>query len=534
MKKSIVILVAMALVLMTNTTAVLAEGTVDLGQNQALLAETELFVDILYPNAEAISWIGTGSVTIFTPADELLGVISSGGTIVPLVSGPHRVELGQRQDSLWDLTVSGAAPGYGRLYSIEWLLDGGGYSPVGSFNDSLYALVPGGGAGFDGVIELKFEGASGFIQAIAGNRTGVDGQGTRSVSNNEGSFSPEIPLYLNPPETAHYEVKQPNVTAFTVTTNGPADYEFSFTTDVEGVFQVIVDRNQDSIFDLSSDDDVTLIGATSVGANLIPWDGMDALGDPMAPGFYDVMVRVTTGQFHLITDDLETVFEGLRMFEVSEARVPSGLAMYWNDAEVQANAVLMPNAELGLESSGFAGIDSGLFINPADANLNARAWGNFFDGGKGNNALLDTYTWLRESSTRFEEIEIVPDKILVDIDIKLGSDPNCINSESRGKIAVAILGSDTFDVTGIDAITIELDDDEDPATPGVIRDRSSYKDVNSDGVLDVVLHFSSRELNNAGLLGDGYTLYITGNLSDGMPIIGSDVIYLAGGPNCFD
>ena len=58
--------------------------------------------------------------------------------------------------------------------------------------------------------------------------------------------------------------------------------------------------------------------------------------------------------------------------------------------------------------------------------------------------------------------------------------------------------------------------------------------MNGDAQPDLVLQFSTVALNTAGLLTDGNTLNITGALTDGTKIQGSDVIFLAGGPNCFD
>ena len=121
----------------------------------------------------------------------------------------------------------------------------------------------------------------------------------------------------------------------------------------------------------------------------------------------------------------------------------------------------------------------------------------------------------------------------VTVDIKPGSDPNCIKATSRGRIPVAILGN-SVDITAIDAGTIEIDDDDDAATPGVAPIRASFKDVDGDSATDLVLHFRTPALNAAGLLVDGNELFVTGVLTDGTPIAGSDTIFLAGGPNCFD
>lgn len=116
--------------------------------------------------------------------------------------------------------------------------------------------------------------------------------------------------------------------------------------------------------------------------------------------------------------------------------------------------------------------------------------------------------------------------LFVAVDIKPGSDPNCINPNSKGSLAVAILCGDAYDVNNIDPSTIELD--------GILPLRWSLnKDVNGDGCNDLVFHFSTRELDAADLLVEDKILTITGELLDGRPISGSDIINLAGGLNCF-
>jgi hypothetical protein len=123
----------------------------------------------------------------------------------------------------------------------------------------------------------------------------------------------------------------------------------------------------------------------------------------------------------------------------------------------------------------------------------------------------------------------------VAIDIKPGSDPNCVNEDSRGRIPVAILSESVIDLNDIDVSTVKIDDDMDPGTAGVSWVRWSLnKNVSGDLVPDLVLHFSTVGMKVAGLLVDDITLYITGELTGGTAILGSDVINLAGGDYCFD
>lgn len=125
----------------------------------------------------------------------------------------------------------------------------------------------------------------------------------------------------------------------------------------------------------------------------------------------------------------------------------------------------------------------------------------------------------------------------VTIDVKPGSDPNCVNEDSGGRIPVAILSESGIDLNDIDVSTVEIDDDMDPGTAGVAWVRWSLdKNVSGDGVPDLVLHFSTADMQAAGLLVDDMALYITGELTDGYgtAILGSDDVNLAGGDYCFD
>ena len=144
----------------------------------------------------------------------------------------------------------------------------------------------------------------------------------------------------------------------------------------------------------------------------------------------------------------------------------------------------------------------------------------------------ETYPFLRP----------VPELMMVDIDIKPGSCPNPLNVRGRGLLPVAILGSEDFDVSTIDAPSIRLD--------GVPPIRSSFEDVATpladgnecectaegpDGYTDLTLKFKTQEIveeliNAPGELVDGQTLLLTltGALSDDTLIEGADCVLLVG------
>lgn len=59
----------------------------------------------------------------------------------------------------------------------------------------------------------------------------------------------------------------------------------------------------------------------------------------------------------------------------------------------------------------------------------------------------------------------------VEIDIKPGSDSNSVNLNSNGRIAVAILSTDEFDATQVDASTVVF--------AGALAVRSGLEDVDN-------------------------------------------------------
>jgi polyhydroxybutyrate depolymerase len=77
--------------------------------------------------------------------------------------------------------------------------------------------------------------------------------------------------------------------------------------------------------------------------------------------------------------------------------------------------------------------------------------------------------------------------IEVNIDIKPGSDPNAINPASMGVISVAIMTTEDFDATEVDAETARFG----PDLAGPVR--YSFEDVDYDGDLDMVLKFQTQE-----------------------------------------
>jgi hypothetical protein len=62
--------------------------------------------------------------------------------------------------------------------------------------------------------------------------------------------------------------------------------------------------------------------------------------------------------------------------------------------------------------------------------------------------------------------------------------------------------------------------------------RWTLEDANLDGMEDLVLHFSTPELDSASVLVEGRQLTLTGKLMDGIDFEGYATVHLAGGPDC--
>ncbi len=112
----------------------------------------------------------------------------------------------------------------------------------------------------------------------------------------------------------------------------------------------------------------------------------------------------------------------------------------------------------------------------------------------------------------------------VEIDIKPASDTNTINPFSRGVIAVAILGSATFDVGDLDLGKLAFG----PAGAAPAFDLTnplvywlSHWDVNGDGRKDLLSSYRTAETGIA--MGDTEAC-LTGETLDGKPFEGCDVV----------
>jgi hypothetical protein len=128
------------------------------------------------------------------------------------------------------------------------------------------------------------------------------------------------------------------------------------------------------------------------------------------------------------------------------------------------------------------------------------------------------------------------------IDIKPGRGANVVNAMSKGVLQVAILGTNDFNVEEVDVDTILfgdpllIDNGGTAVSPlsyahkrrnGFGPESKLYRDVSGDGLLDLVLKFSTADLvGNEALGPDTVEGLLSGALNDGTLFEGTDAIWI--------
>lgn len=133
-----------------------------------------------------------------------------------------------------------------------------------------------------------------------------------------------------------------------------------------------------------------------------------------------------------------------------------------------------------------------------------------WDGSGGGNGSGDVYA---QRISKVGQRAASCGVISVSIDIKPGSYPNSINLGSKGVVPVAVLATDSFDASTIDAGTVLF--------AGAKAVNNSLEDVNGDGRLDMVFHFNTQELQ---LTSSSTSATLTGKTLDGRDIQGEDSV----------
>jgi hypothetical protein len=183
--------------------------------------------------------------------------------------------------------------------------------------------------------------------------------------------------------------------------------------------------------------------------------------------------------------------------------------------------------------------------------------------GEYDDAMGETVTWsvcdlgvhvvglkVTNSFNESDEVDTVVNVVApppgVALDVKPESCPNPLNTKDKGWLPMAILGTEDFDVTQVDPVSLHLEHLtgvapvtwalEDVATPyePYLGKADAYEctEAGPDGYLDLTLKFDAQEVVAAlGELSDGdvMVLHIGGTLKEaygGTAIVGEDVVWI--------
>jgi hypothetical protein len=483
------LVVALALICAAATQRARAEGSAELDardddtvhdeHDQRLRPDTPLQVDILNPGGdlERICWNGDGDLDVFLagddPDDDSAWIeLTPGNCTAALTEAgvyPLRVLEAQGLGTEWDIRVCGTTGDclgdddnerLGRLWSSAWHFTTGLFAEARSINASVYAVVPGGAADRDAVIEMSMDGVSGqdyrlFANSVGPRTSGGDRVG-RSTLEADHEVEPEFPIYLNPPEAAGYDWLEPVVSAVDVTPScgsgvvqDSSPGSIGFRSNVEGQYVVICDLDEDGIFDFASDDDFSSFGSASIGENSAEWDGSTNGGQNVEPGDYACVIRLNVGEFHFLAEDIETSFPGFRMYRLDADRsTRTPIRMFWDDGAVPTDPQSMPNAEASPAAPEPDGLDPGSIDDAASAFYfdasgapqgNARGWGQFDPDSKGNNAFIDTFAAADSATSAPIMVPVVSadgdsddDGLMNGRECTLGADPEDADTDGDG------------------------------------------------------------------------------------------------------
>ncbi len=213
---------------------------------------------------------------------------------------------------------------------------------------------------------------------------------------------------------------------------------------------------------------------------------------------------------------------------------PQGIAFGPDDnlyvASSRTDEVLRYNGQTGAFIDAFVTAGSGGLDNPEDqiifgpdglAYVSSHQTDNVlrYDGQTG--AFVDVFaSGPQLDAPTYMLVVLEPGPISLTIDIRPGNDINPVNLKSNGVLPVAILGAEDFDVALIDLESLIMAGSS-PKPRGKSNNIGSFRDVNGDSIIDLVLNFDLSELDAEPSVAE---LALLGLLQDGTEFEGTDSI----------
>ncbi len=322
-----------------------------------------------------------------------------------------------------------------------------------------------------------------------------------------------------------------------ILTNGAQGWE-SFEIDGEVYLAVANHYNDSKIYRWDGTSFALLQDIPTNAAN--DWESFKIAGET-----YLVVANYHNGSTHN-TDSRIYKWNGTSFVEIQA--IPTNAARDWESFKIAGETYLVvanyyDDSTYNLPSRIYKWDDEfSLFVWEQDIfTSGAQGWESFKIDGKTYLAVAIYH----DNYNRYVDSMIYRVSVLeVTIDIKPGSCPNPLNVKSKGVLPLAILGTESFDVTQIDPASVKLEDVPplrwayvDVATPFVpsLGKEDCLEDCNElcgDGYEDLILNFNRQEIVAAlGEVIDGECIVvtITGNLLEqfnGTPIVGEDVLLI--------
>ncbi|MEM7572287.1 MAG: gliding motility-associated C-terminal domain-containing protein [Bacteroidota bacterium] len=441
----------------------------------------------------------TANVVNFDDAE--FGVYDPDFTFTPAETGNYYIEFLNVQGNIqlddekihigyWDITVSQAGTAVlGRVWSRNWAyrtppiidsLDTDECIWNRPFEGALYSYTGDDTnmEGFVSRIDFAGSGFKGLSFNVAFNSRGpgnsgdldIDRQSIANPSQEVLNSLPEYRVFLNEPDPTVF-ISSPGCAAISFQDNVlRCDADgicFPVIVEGPGQIEVIIDLDLNEELTPDSRDRVLLFNFEEPASLCLPWDGLDALGDPVPAGTeFNVIFLYAQGVQHFSGFDVEKLENGFCVETIRPGPESqncfdddvSNSLLYYDDQQLPDNILSNTNPDLAQSQDGRQGCECGTG--------NCRTWNNFTindlnscdfindDGGIGglNGATLSGYgdrnllnTWWYAYTQK-----IVRNVTLLGCSVG-GQDTICAGTDTEW--FVAVVGGEapyTYDWTGPD------------------------------------------------------------------------------------